>query len=268
VRPVGRGPASSTKSKGAKRIALTSKRQKVAFPRPRPDGSIPPLHRTPKNRHASALIVGTGGGDGGGTGGGTGTSGSADTTYSDAGWTSETWSDSNYCETYDSNGDLTSQIYGSDANGFSVDIAYADGSQLTTDVPDYPGDPLGSTYTYDLSDGSITLEFAAEITNSATATYEDESGNTYTAPPVSVTFDTTSVGDFNFDGSGQSYQCQLLRLWESTVIAGIIVAGGYGTRYAPNVGAGTAAGIGTTTAALEAIRAAKETLAAHGCPTQ
>jgi hypothetical protein len=225
------------------------------------------LHRA-RGRHNSALpVTGSGGGDGGGGGGGGTIGGATDSYTSSSGYESDTYSSSNYVETYDPSGNLACQVYGaSDSSGsFSLDIADASGSDFSMDMPGYPGDPLGETFSFAVEGGTITAAFQGSITNEASATYEDDQGNTYTAPPVSVTSGTTTVGDLNFDGSGESYSCQLLRLWESTVIAGIIVADGYSVRYAPNAGAGTAGGIGATTAAIEAINLARENLAAHGC---
>jgi hypothetical protein len=155
-------------------------------------------------------------------------------------------------------------VFGSDSGAYSFDVVDPSGSQFSMDMPAYPGNFLDQTYSYAVDGGTIALAFGS-ITNTATATYQDEQGNEYTAPPVSVTVDITTVGDFNFDGSGQSYNCQLARLWQSTVVAAVLVAGGVAIRYAPNTAARTGGGIGVTVAAAEQIRASREYLNALGC---
>jgi len=78
---------------------------------------------------------------------------------------------------------------------------------------------------------------------------------------------TTQVGDFDFDGSGQSYACQRARLWQATLIAAIIVGGGTAMTAVP-VSIATGAGIATTVAAIAQINAAGAYLNSIGCPTR
>jgi hypothetical protein len=160
---LGQKRASTVKHAESLRIRLRSERRKVAFPRPRPDGSTPPLNRPNAGRHTSSIYnpVSRGGDGGGGTGGGSNPSGSV----SGGGYVSDAYGSSNYVETYDSNGDLCGQIFGSDSGGYSLDVVDSDGTQFTMDMTVYPGDPLGEAYSYAVEDGAITVAFGGDITN-------------------------------------------------------------------------------------------------------
>jgi|ERR1035437_1544454 hypothetical protein len=255
------GKQSSGTVRTVRRLSVRSKSKKVAFPQPRPDGSIPPL-RLDKARHKKTVQPGDGG-DGGGTGGGGGgaDTSTADFSYSSSdGFTSYSYDSSNYGEVYDSSGDLGCQMYGYDSSGYSYDIVDSSGTSFSMDMPDFPGDISGNTYTFSVDGGSITVEFSSS-SEDGKATYQSSEDGKAT----SVTTGQTSTADINFDGSGQSYHCQLARLWQATVVAAIIVSGGVAIRYAPGAAGKTGGGIGAGTMALEQFRVSRAYLAAIGC---
>jgi len=207
-------------------------------------------------------VVGAGPGGGGiGGVGGPGTQ----VSYSDDGSTSVAFPSSNYVETFDSNGDLCCQMFGSDSDGYSFDIVNPDGSQFSMDMPEYPSDFDGQNYTIAVAGGSITIDFSMTL-SSAVTFFLNPGGGVFGSPPVSATPTTTTVGDFDFDGTGQSYACQRARLWQATIIAAIIVAGGTSMRAGPVIATGAA--IGTTVAAVAAINNARAYLNSIGCPTR
>ena len=247
-----------------RQLSVRSKSKKIAFPQPRPDGSIPPLRLEKRRQKRFVEPVNPGGGDGGGSGD-IGGDPSSDSSYASGdGFTSYSYDSSNYAEAYDTSGDLSCQMYGYDSNGYSYDILDSSGTSFSMDMPNYPGDISGNTYGFAVDGGSITVEFSS-TSDSGKATYQSSDTGKATSTTTGQTSTTTTVGDINFDGSGQSYACQRARLWQSTVVAAIIVAGGVGIRFAPGAAGKTGGGIGVATAALEQIRVSKEILASLGC---
>jgi hypothetical protein len=128
------------------------------------------------------------------------------------------------------------------------------------DMPGFPGDISGNTYTFSVDGGSITVEFSSS-SDSGKATYQSSDDGKAT----SVTVGPASTADINFDGSGQSYACQRARLWQSTVVAAAIMVGGLAIRYGPGAAGKTGGGIGAGVLALEQIRVSREILASLGC---
>jgi hypothetical protein len=197
-------------------------------------------------------------GDGGGAGGGTST---PDSSYTSSdGYTSYSYDSSNYAEVYDPSGNLDSQMYGYDSSGYSYDFVNSGGDDLSFDMPGLPDDISGNTYTFSVEGGNITVEFSSSG-DSGKATYQSsDSGKA-----GSATVGPASTSDINFDGSGQSYHCQLSRLWESTVVASAIMASGLGFVYGPGAAGKAGGGVSAGVIALEQLRVSKEILASQGC---
>jgi hypothetical protein len=240
---------------------VRSKSKKVAFPQPRPDGSIPPLHLS-KSRHKKTVQPGDGGG--GGTGGGTGGGGdpsTADSSFtSNDGYTSYSYDSSDYAEVYDPNGDLSCQMYGDDSSGYSYDIVDPSGTSFSMDMPDFPDDSGDNSYTYTVDGGTITIEISSS-SDSGKATYQSSDDGKVT----SVTVGSSSTSDSNFDGSGESYYCQLNRLWQATVVAAAIMTGGLAIRSGPSAAGKAGGGVTAGVLAVEQLRVSREYLSSHGC---
>jgi hypothetical protein len=260
--------AAKQNSRSVRKLNVKSMRKKVSFPQPRPDGTLPPVHREKLRKKRDFQLGDGGGGDGGGgTGGSGGTDpydpSNADYSFSSDGFSSYSFDSSNYAETYDGDGDLVNQLYGTDTGYEVVD---GSGTDFSMDMPAFPDDDImDQSYAFTVDGGSITVEFSSSTDSGKASFTSGSDGKVYNSPPTSVTSTSTKIGDINFDGTGQSYRCQRARLWQSTVIAAIIVGGGVFVRYAPNAAAGTGGGIASGATALEQIRVSKEYLASIGC---